>query len=438
MASVMPDEIEHVEAPDVEIPFKPAPVKHISDNVTFNGPMVERPDLKNTQVGLQRTLWARRLMEADIAGNEVELIRLPSGEFALKMDHSVPRDLIPWHLASGSFRPDVATLWGETRKMLCPSWDLSAGAPEIGGSCPAAAAGQGHVERKHREAMLDKNGYLIHRMPTHRLTGDIARKTGAPVKLYEGDETDEPWKMPVCSSCYASLGKYREVQVLLGNTIRWAWVRQMMETETLRRKFEDIIVASMLTLKFPLEAGDRRIIKPVRIHSSGDFFNHHYAACWVNIANKLYTEVDRELVLWCPTRSWAAGSWKEKGKDPSNPVKWWENALGDLESVKDVKAGEVDYPNMIVRCSAYHMGDFAPGALEKHNSVGTTSLFVEDNAILHDKKDERYDVNCPVYAINSAVEAKNCQMATDPITGETGCRVCWRNPDKRVNFTAHG
>lgn len=276
--------------------------------------------------------------------------------------------------------------------------------------------------------------YLQAQAPKARLTKERLAAVAGHIKFYEGDEgVPDQWRQPICQGCYASFGKYKETQGTFNNVLKYAWVSRLMTTPQGQKEFIEVMVASMKTLQYPIEPGFGGGIKPVRLHSSGDFFSLAYAECWVEIADRVYREVDPEVCIWAPTRSWAQGVWEAKS--------FWPNALRGLKSrPKSVgrfgKPGA--YPNLVVRASAYHMGDPAPGAFEESNAVGTSSVFAADNqgsALLGEGDDQRFDIGCPVYATKN--DANTCQTAIDPITKQRGCRMCWRNPEIAVNFTAH-
>ncbi|MFA6118172.1 MAG: hypothetical protein WC729_29565 [Sphingomonas sp.] len=400
MAQILPDEGELDPSEDAELE------KAVYRPPSFGAALGERPPLEASHANLTRTLWIRRMIEHALEDQTVRIIANKAGELCLELERGLPSDLVGYATSVGStFK--TFKLWGMSGKMQCPTWDLTAGAPWVGGSCPAAAAGQSIVDAHERKTMLDKHGHLKAKDPD-----------GRTIKFYEGDEGgDGQWKTPICQSCYASGGNYRELTAAIGNTVRYHWTKHLLQADP--GLWIDTVVASMKLLHyFPQENG----IRPARIHSSGDFFSQAYAAAWVEVANRIY-KLDPAVKMWAPTRSWATQSWKTESQDA------WHKLL-DPKSL--VSAGD-DRPNLIVRCSAYHTGDHAPGALHPSNAVGTTAIFRDDNA--GEGKDDRYDLGCPVYSTD--VDANTCQWAHDPTTGRLGCRICWTQLGKRVNFTVH-
>lgn len=204
MSQILPDELEFADEQE-------APRENPNAPAAFHGALKKRPALETSHAILTRTMWVRRTIEEALAGNTVEVFTKPNGEIALRLDTPLPRDILGYDLAPRDEYSQFE-LWGMSGKMQCPTWDLTAGPPSVGGSCPASTAGQSICEVKTRKTMLKsaatsapagadqqpvKKGQII-------LTEKMPRKDGAPVPVpfYEGDE-DPPnqWRTPVCQYC---------------------------------------------------------------------------------------------------------------------------------------------------------------------------------------------------------------------------------------------
>lgn len=256
------------------------------------------------------------------------------------------------------------------------------------------------------------------------------------------------------SNCYAEGSNYSTFTTQLVELLRYWWTIELLDNGRTEEWIETMVEA-IQRAPFPVERGgliDPRTgapILPMRIHSSGDFFSQKYAEAWIAIVNRL-----PNITFWAPTRIWAAGEgW----------IKFWRESR-DL----------IQHQNLIVRPSAYHTDDPAPSEngrmiscetgndtadprIEMRNespwsrgsypftAAGTTAIYkfndknaqAERGADVIGQKgsiDPRYDWQCSAYAVID--DAKSCQNATG-IDGKEGCRVCWLNPDKRINYTAH-
>lgn len=221
------------------------------------------------------------------------------------------------------------------------------------------------------------------------------------------------------SNCYATGGQYASPHVQAGEIIRHWWCREMMKTAQSREVFVNTIVRAIQGEMFPTERViDPRTGKPIipfRIHSSGDFFSHEYAAAWIEICNQT-----PQVMYWAPTRTWAYPGW----------VTAWK-AL----------AKNIKYGNLALRPSGYHTDDPAPSHRDipwtesnayPFTSAGTTSIYKFNDK--GEGKDSRYDWACRTYAIVD--EAHTCQKAMAP-DGKIGCRACWIRPDLRIDYAAH-
>jgi hypothetical protein len=355
------------------------------------------PELSYTHNGLTRMLWIRRELEDILAGTRVAVVdggslgRTGSAGARLyfTLDPSFEKYAIPWMPAANGL--DSTAVIGKAGKMACPTWDLPAGSPLTGGSCPGATEGQSTIPVEIRDK--------------------AARAAGVQVRIRE----------TICQLCYASNGQYASPHVQVGEIIRYWWCREQMATPEKIAAWVDTMVRAIQGEQFPdermIDPRTGRPVLPMRVHSSGDFFSPTYARAWVEVCNRV-----PEVMFWAPTRTWASASWNEH----------WRRILPALQ-----------HGNLVLRPSAYHTGDAAPSAQDHpwagdypYTATGTTALYRFDDAGSTNgvSNDPRYDWSCQTYAIVD--EAHSCPKARAP-DGKIGCRVCWLRPDLRVNYTAH-
>lgn len=375
------------------------------------------PSLASTHNGLTRMVWVRRTLEDLLGGRQIFIAdgstleremgaRVGARERSklyFVLDRPFLRNEIPWMPAATEELRYTAMI-GESGKMACPTWDLPAGSPIIGGSCPSATAGQSVIPAPTRESSQ--------------------RAVGQPVRLQE----------TICQICYAEGGQYASPHVQIGELIRYWWCRQMLDSgdSTRRQEWVATVVRAINGEIFP---GERPIdprtnepILPMRIHSSGDFYSPDYADAWIDVANAV-----PQVMFWAPTRTWAAPGW----------MAHWRRLTPRIQ-----------HGNLAVRPSAYHTSDNAPGSHEHpwsgdyvFTSGGTTALYKFDDANAGrppmaqlmargepPSVDPRYDWPCQTYQILD--DSHSCQNALAP-DGKIGCRACWLYPQLRVNYTAH-
>lgn len=431
------------------------------------GKLKDLPPLAASHASLTRTLWIRRLLERALATRTYKVVQswditeggakaASYGEMAFKLDRPMDRNEIPWMTAAfksyGTF-----SMWGETAKMACPSFDLPAGGAEAGGACPGADAGQSIISYTKRMTQLsDVDGNPLG-----------CSRDGNPLTAYipnvppgERERVALRERDTICSQCYATAGNYPSPHVQAAEIIRYWWCKSMLAAGR-TQEWVDTVVRSMQLLKYPWY---RSGIMPVRIHSSGDFFSPAYARAWVQVANRIWA-LDRRIVMWAPTRSWAAAGW---GDEAGSTEAKWREIFGQLVSARE----RPELPNLVLRASAYHVGDNAPGQMvpgtrgtarfpvvdrtgtrfveHEHEllvggtAVGTTSLLAEgagrptaegpDFRANRGADDYRRDFDCGVYAEGAGAHDCNAAFGID---GQRGCRVCWTHPQVRVNFTTH-
>jgi len=305
------------------------------------------------------------------------------------------KDILPWYIGVADVQRFA--LFGSNGKMRCPTWDLPAGSPVIGGSCPDATAGQTVVEPEKRYGALRSD-----RRSLPVLTPGLGVAQPA----------DE--RAAICQQCYALEGSYPSPHVQVGEILRFWWSRSML-AEGRGEEWVETMVRAIGASNIPLT---RQGIRPIRVHSAGDFFSPGYAEASMEVANRIWElelrhgHREPEIRFWAPTRTWAA-----RGFD-------WSRIASQLRN-----------SNMVVRPSSYHVDDPAPGALAPGWPMGATS-------VINDHKrhgDERYDWDCLTYAIKmrgGGDLAPSCEDAAAP-DGRRGCRACWTDPHLRINYTTH-
>lgn len=358
---------------------------------------------------LERMVWIRREIESFLAEREITLVEI-KGRMRFKLDRPIPQDLIPWFI--GTRDVDATSVWGMAGKMGCPTFDLPAGGLLVGGSCPGADDAQGIVPAAQRASSMRQAPPAADGGAGERLPIDI-NKT-------------------ICSYCYAFDGNYPTLEPQSGEIIRYWWTRNAVKDGS----FPELIVQSMLledTWPCWDEVRDERdelfkyrgrTLMPVRIHSAGDFWGPEYAKAWIEAANILARRDEtRGVRMWAPTRTWEAWG-----------ISRWKTLLDNLDT-----NNESDGPNLIVRASAYHVDDSAPGWLHPRNAMGSTSIWRDHNErrrwvtegsktfvdVDNSKSDPRFEYDCPIYT----GEANTCADAK--------CRACWTKPKLRVNYETH-
>lgn len=383
--------------------FGAVAVRTSTGGLALTGPR----DPRVLHTGLARTHWIRNAVEFFLQhvrfrhewdGSEL-ILRITDSPFKRANTPMVPQTVVPW--SRGGSDVSKVQVWSESnKKMDCPVFDLPAGATTMGGTCPGANPGQSIVPPQVRE-----NPNVV--------------RGGKLVAVTPGTRRHETLRLgeTICSSCYAEGGSFMYSDNQVRMVLRYWWARAMVHRHF--DEFVDVMVKSILKLRYP--AGTPGNILPVRLHSSGDFFDQQYARAWMTIADEVKRdETGKRVRFWAPTRTWAVPGWNE----------FWRKELSGRG-------------NFMVRSSAYHFGDPAPGPLAPDNAAGSTSLFVtreevhtqRTNFNAHGREQEFFDWLCPTYAAGSS-ETKNCSSSPNPMGG-THCRVCWVRPEMRVNYAAH-
>jgi hypothetical protein len=341
-----------------------------------------------------------------------------------------------------------------TSKMNAPSWSLPAGAPQIGGSCPGAVAGQSIAPEAARRA----NAELVNI--------GLRRPVDAPVNLAQS----------ICEHCYATGGQYSTGNVQFAQILRYLWAKQALGVPVQlpdgseSTAFIETMVFAINAANYKLAGGkadDTEEGEPVqhdlppeptgqrffRIHDSGDFFDREYFRQWKMIADRL-----PDITFWAPTRIWAT-SW-------------------GIDTVNTVNA---DPRNFIIRPSAYETNESGPVDLGPGWAAPTTVIAVKQNLGMDPEREQyasaieqttiqaqlrqpgltpqkraqlekklahsqpragtdlRYTWDCRAYATND--QGHTCRKAVAPpgLGGPDGkgCRACWLAPTEIVNYSLH-
>jgi hypothetical protein len=198
------------------------------------------------------------------------------------------------------------------------------------------------------------------------------------------------------------------------------------------------------------DASARWGIRPVRIHSSGDFFSKEYATFWIDVANQVGADEAAagnvpNIRFWAPTRTHVL-----TGKGSFD----WPSLLNRMVVFTD-ETGR-PFKNFAIRPSGYNIGDAAPymlgaGSLDAGGTSVLSSLDsikpgIQGAVLVESERGRRglpvlksagegyFDWQCGVYALNAG--DKTCAKALGP-DGKVGCRACWVQPQLRVNYVVH-
>jgi hypothetical protein len=336
--------------------------------------------------------YTRKIIVEQLAGRSITPT-YKAKEVALTIDEPITGP--NWNPMPGGIKNTGLLSW--TSKMGTPSFSLPAGASQMGGSCPGAAAGQSIVPDEDRR----KAARLL--LPVLK---DVSQVNMAKT---------------TCEFCYAEGGQYGSASVQYHQMVRYAWTRKAL-TENLQGKhvesgaqdcaFVQIMIDAINRTDFELShepehwAGKRFF----RLHDSGDFFSISYLKAWKHVANHFHpSRHPVPIVFWAPTRIWALGA---------HIIKIVNEVNGQRDS------------NLIIRPSAYPIDQHGPEKL----GPGWASPSV---TYTHDGKIEAlgrtFDWDCKAY---DTKESPSCRGAENP-DGKTGCRACWMRPDLRVNYTLH-
>ena len=365
---------------------------------------------------LTRLLWARSLIQKELTARTFQLVidTSKSPSLIIRLNKPMPVDTVPWFRLSKAMQN--INVFSTNSKMRCPTFDLPAGASSVGGTCPAAGPAQ--------TTSIGRGDDAASAMLTQKPDGRYV------LKLYPTIEFN--LARTVCAECYATGGTYGNTSTQVTELVHEALVKAAMKDSQMRAALLEAFVWQIPQLPFdrwqagegeldengnvvakkaghtpPDEVRKRmaRYPKVFRVHSSGDFFTTKYAQFWIDVARRVQEQHGEEILFWAPTRTQFLPNW----------MKFW---------------AEANVPsNFIIRPSGYHIGDPAPES--PGIAKGTSVLTPSDTKA---SKGEKYDHQCGVYDLKEG--NKTCVEALDP-QGNPGCRACWKNPEKRINYVAH-
>jgi hypothetical protein len=360
-----------------------------------DSPSARAQRIANAHAQQTKMLWLRRALEEELVGHEIT----PCYGRDCGKTKPDDRDQI-FFLLTPSITCREATPWSpqgevaavrlfsmDNGKMRCPSFSLPAGATQMGGSCPGADGAQLVLEEPVR---LAKEEQIL----------PVIQKYGCDLDAVDLNRA-------ICNICYALTGRYQYSNIQLEGLVRYAWITRALAAKRYDSVVE-VLDAAITGLKSngwhpQAMASFQKFGKYIfRLHDAGDFFSFDYADAWIEIARK-----HQDIVFWAPTRTWVKRSW----------LAYWAKA--DLPE------------NLIVRASAYHVGDRAPRGLPGL-PAGTTSLYAVGGKAPNAPEYAQW--NCHAYDVRG--DKHTCQTALSP-DGSPHCRVCWMQPDVTVNFTAH-
>lgn len=361
------------------------------------------PSIATSHTELSRLQWLRGLVAKALTGKKYR-VRVTDDDVLIELLEPLDRTIVPWSKSAQDL--SRASLFSTNSKMRVPTFDLPSGVGSLGGTCPGAYWSQTVVPKTTLDKLEDEKKWAERTALKRRIDPQTA----------------------VCQICYASGGAYGYTSTQFRELLILGFVRSSLDTftppddisarERLIRLFVHAITKTLVWSKqdTSLTLSGRRI-KPVRVHSSGDFFSTAYIDFWMEVARRVQAE-DPDIIFWAPTRTYVLREFAEHWK-------------------------RIDIPtNFIIRASGYHIGDKAPPKVNKRNAEGTSVLGkAEVEQRLQPTKNYankldgvKADHQCGVYALGSG--AKTCTLAQGP-NNTAGCRACWTHPHLRINYAAH-
>jgi hypothetical protein len=401
------------------------------------------PPLAKSNAELMNLMWIRESIIRELSVRKMWVERQPmphlhpqAALYYIHIDPPLPGDTVPWWGTSGNKPKEGTPFFSTNTKMACPTFDLPAGAPTMGGTCPGATAGQTVVPASIRNAAMPAALAVSQRF--NLLTQRV-------------ENTPEDRGSAICQTCYATGGTFQYATTQMSELIRFGFVKRMVEQnpEALAQMLYEGVLGAEGHFDAGNDATNRFGFLPVRVHSSGDFFSTAYAQVWLNVAWMLLANErngGRAVRLWAPTRTQAAG-WQT----------FWSRARVPM--------------NFAIRPSAWHVGDMSPqpvarlydfkpkqgtyvagvdeiteyrNAADQQVVVQGTTVFRPDD--IPAQMGKSFDFQCQTYGLEKG--DKTCSIASPPAgaagpngvrpdSSTVGCRTCWIRPDLRVNYALH-
>lgn len=366
------------------------------------------PAIATSHTELSRLQWLRSLIAKALAGKNYR-VKVMDEDVSVELLEPIDRTIVPWSKSSQDL--SRASLFSTNSKMRCPTFDLPSGIGALGGSCPGAYWAQSVVSAETLAKGKERK----------RWAEDVALKRRIDVQT------------AVCQSCYASGGSYGYTSTQFRELLIMGFMRSMLDAqngenkegsstpssrERLVRLFVHAVTKTLTWSKqdVSLKQGTRRL-KPIRVHSSGDFFSTAYIDFWMEVARRVQT-IDPDIIFWAPTRTHVIKEFAEHWK-------------------------RIDIPtNFTIRASGYHVGDPAPAKVHPKNAEGTSVLSGEETeqrlrptkGYANRMDGVKADHQCGVYSLGAG--AKTCALAQGPNNSD-GCRACWTHPHLRINYAIH-
>ena len=389
---------------------------------------------------LLNTAWIRKALIERLLGRDKEPSHPPAKiwiEYDKDGEPTIATNRPPqgpaWNPSGGARR---TTILGWTTKMGAPSFSLPAGAHAMGGACPGATAGQTISSPSDRKILGEKLIPILNQYNKHG-------KQALPA--VEGVNAAKA----VCEFCYAEGGQYGTAGVQNAQLMRFAWARRAIKrpghvpgvSEFCSVMLDAIDVADFKENKEPKHYMNKRFF---RIHDSGDFYTPEYLAQWKKITLYYHPLFGGEELRFAESEGYEVVI-EKVGKGHPNPIYFWaptriwaqgQQMVDFVSKVNGIKVkGKPTWDNFQIRPSAYHINQHGPFI----NLAGWAApSTVYDKELVETAKGVAYDWNCLAYAVE---KGPSCRGAfSDPEgsgKGREGCRECWLQGHKAVNYTLH-
>lgn len=379
--------------------------------------------------GLMNTAWIRSALIERMQGRKIWITYGKNDEPAIAID-SPPRGPA-WNPSGGAKK---TTILGWTTKMGAPSFSLPAGAGAMGGACPGATAGQTTSPPRARDNQAKLLVPLLNQYRGGRDLPEVERVNVART---------------ICEFCYAEGGQYSTSGVQNAQLMRYAWAKRAIKRAghiSGVSEFYSVMLDAIDAADFKLHKEPKQYLgkRFFRLHDSGDFFTPEYLVQWKKItlyyhplfggenlrfASSSEDEVVIEqpgdghpspIYFWAPTRIWAEG----------------EKRIQLVSSVNGISVGgKPTWDNFQIRPSAYHINEHGP-FIDLDGWAAPTTVY--DKQSKEAAEGQAYDWDCRAYAVERGPSCRGADSDPEgPGAGAEGCRECWLQGNKAVNYTLH-
>lgn len=247
----------------------------------------------------------------------------------------------------------------------------------------------------------------------------------------------------IVSNCYAEGGQYSTSGVQSAQLLRYAWAQRAIERpgrEPGVSEFYSVMLDAIDNVDFkhgqePKQYSDKRFF---RLHDSGDFFSMRYLREWKKITLYYHPRVGGPGLRF---RDTSATSFviEETGKGHPNPIYFWAPtrvwATGQsaVELISEINKEHSD--NFAIRPSAYHINQRGP-FIKLPGWAAPTTVYDHDEKM--SAEGVAYDWDCRAYAVEKGPSCRGAESDPEgPGEGREGCRECWLQKHKAVNYTLH-